>query len=148
ECAAQATVLVRGRHPVRGAEGSVRRGCGAAPGRHAVRGRRPRRRRDRCRTLSGTGARPRRQPCASVPDDHRRSVLPPLRTHPVARAGRRSNLAAPPAIRELAAAALEEIQDGAPVMPGYIRVKAAIEVDATDVPSADDLESLAAAALA
>ena len=54
----------------------------------------------------------------------------------------------PPAVRELAAAALEEIQDGAPVMPGYSRVKAAIEVDATDVPSADDLESLAAAALA
>lgn len=53
-----------------------------------------------------------------------------------------------PAIRELAARELKEIENGASVMPGYSRVKAAIEVAATDVSSSEDLESLAAAALA
>ena len=54
----------------------------------------------------------------------------------------------PSAIRELAARELKEIENGAPVMPGYSRVKAAIELAATEVSSSDDLESLAAAALA
>lgn len=53
----------------------------------------------------------------------------------------------PAAIRELAARELKEIENGAPVWPGYSRVKAAIELNATEVSSSDDLESLAAAAL-
>jgi ParB family chromosome partitioning protein len=53
-----------------------------------------------------------------------------------------------PAIRELATRELRDIEAGAPVMPGYSRVKAAIEVAAAEAPSSDDLEALAAAALA
>jgi len=51
------------------------------------------------------------------------------------------------AIRALAASKLKEIENGAPVWPGYSCVKAAIEISAKETPSSDDLEALAAAAL-
>ena len=53
-----------------------------------------------------------------------------------------------PAIRELADRELKDIENGAPVMPGYSRVKAAIEVAATEAPTSEDLGALAEAALA
>ncbi len=59
-----------------------------------------------------------------------------------------ANTSHPPSIRELADRALKEIEAGAPVMPGYSQVKAALEVAATEETTPDDLGALAEAALA
>lgn len=54
----------------------------------------------------------------------------------------------PAQVRELADQELRDIENGAPVMPGYSRVKAALEVAATEPDDSEDLGALAEAALA